>query len=792
MDKKRSKQDNEKPAKQIQPDNQKRKASEPQANRKTSKLNDGARKTSNKPVGGPQKRKAAGADSNGGSSLSQPKNSKAEASPQSEQTMQEAFYHACFRDHTSDEDFQQTLSSLQLTREQLLELVNADLPVDSTHSHEGGSLLLVATERNQIALVRYLLEHFKDGINIKAQRNSTKTTALITACRLGYDEIIELLLESNLCDFYIKDQTNQSALMHAINSGHLNIAKKLIKSISVTIKLDAAPYSIHHERGLYNAFYEIIFDLNIQDSQTFKNLLETLFTPEQLLELVQAEYPESNKNSEIGGELLIVAAENNYIALMQYLLKNFRAYIDLNAGRGGDLETAFIAACSGGHVEAVQLLLKYGCDINYINHYDETPLMHTILAYGVNNPERKKQDLLQIASLLLKNGCNSSAVDSKGRSALQHAYERGNRDMIELFIQKNVDLNIKNKSGRTVLMLAVWDNKTEIVKQLLASEHCDPNIKDNTGRTALFYAIYNDSIASMPLLFARTDCDLNTRDNERSTALLYAVESGSVEPAKQLINNARCNLDLTYKPTQDPIFIRACIEGDPEIVAFLLATERCNALARNRHGHSALMAACRYGNAAVVNLLVAKLPTAELTYVDPRNRTPLMYAAGGDNTQTTIQRLLFEQPVVDSINQQGVDNKSAAWFCLPTGTDKPIANNRIESLALLLLAKADPNQQNWNGFTLAHKTAAIAGNSDKKLFLLLAGAKADLSVPNLAGKTAIHLAIAATANLDGPHTLFGAGVINRFIGFENFSLEQPVVPNDTAQSNSPSNLSSNP
>jgi len=40
--------------------------------------------------------------------------------------------------------------------------------------------------------------------------------------------------------------------------------------------------------------------------------------------------------------------------------------------------TAVHYACSGGHVEAVQLLLEYKADVAVKNTYDQSPLDHAI------------------------------------------------------------------------------------------------------------------------------------------------------------------------------------------------------------------------------------------------------------------------------------------------------------------------------------------------------------------------------------------------------------------------------
>ena len=86
-----------------------------------------------------------------------------------------------------------------------------------------------------------------------------------------------------------------------------------------------------------------------------------------------------------------------------------------------------------------------------------TPLM--IAAYN---------DKLQAVKYLLKQGANPSLQNDNGWNVLHYASQKGNVAIMEEILSHEVEIESKNNSGETPLMLAQTYGKSEIVAYLLS------------------------------------------------------------------------------------------------------------------------------------------------------------------------------------------------------------------------------------------------------------------------------------------------------------------------------------
>ena len=107
---------------------------------------------------------------------------------------------------------------------------------------------------------------------------------------------------------------------------------------------------------------------------------------------------------------------------------------------------------------------------------------------------------------------------------IPHKTEVAETDYVKDSGQQNTDLNVKNDSGDTLLMLAASDGRTDIVKVLLA-KGADVNAKNNDGATALLYAIDGGHTDTVKVLLAK-GADINARTYNGFTALMIAKEKG--------------------------------------------------------------------------------------------------------------------------------------------------------------------------------------------------------------------------------------------------------------------------
>jgi ankyrin repeat protein len=95
---------------------------------------------------------------------------------------------------------------------------------------------------------------------------------------------------------------------------------------------------------------------------------------------------------------------------------------------------------------------------------------------------------IQRVKALLKSGADVNAIDLYKSTTLMHASWYGYIKIVRVLLEANADVNIKDKDGITALMDASRQNRPKVLRTLLKAG-ADINIKDNNGKSALKYAI---------------------------------------------------------------------------------------------------------------------------------------------------------------------------------------------------------------------------------------------------------------------------------------------------------------
>ncbi|XP_052782656.1 putative ankyrin repeat protein RF_0381 [Mya arenaria] len=115
-------------------------------------------------------------------------------------------------------------------------------------------------------------------------------------------------------------------------------------------------------------------------------------------------------------------------------------------------KTALHIAVEGGSAECVQLLLRYGADVNVTNNYGVTPLI------SVCGDKSLDADVtLQIVQMLLAAGADPNMRDYReNRNALQRATMTKHIPVIEALLTAGSDLNTLDSAGRCTVTNLLW------------------------------------------------------------------------------------------------------------------------------------------------------------------------------------------------------------------------------------------------------------------------------------------------------------------------------------------------
>ena len=199
-------------------------------------------------------------------------------------------------------------------------------------------------------------------------------------------------------------------------------------------------------------------------------------------------------------------------------------YVD---ARNKKNETLLFVAAKKGNVDIVKLLIDHGANVDAQNKKGATALAYVAKIIDTSNDPNSKLDsyahsYLKIARLLVKNGANIHAKDCTEECV--HS-GRNYPKLIKKIIEKDYDL--------------IWETQfitAEGVNDYLSREKVNIDFKDETGRTALMIAAQNDYLDTVKVL-VENGAALNTKDRHKTTPLMQAASNGNLNIVKYLVKN---------------------------------------------------------------------------------------------------------------------------------------------------------------------------------------------------------------------------------------------------------------
>ena len=176
-----------------------------------------------------------------------------------------------------------------------------------------------------------------------------------------------------------------------------------------------------------------------------------------------------------------------------------------------------IYASRGGNKEEIKLVLESGALFN-IEERDNMSLGFTALMWACN------KGLKEIVELLLSRNANVNTKDINGWTPLSWACFEGYKEIVEILLAHNADVNTKDINGWTPLIWPCFKGYKEIVEILLA-HNADVNAKNRFGYTPLVLACKKGYKEIVEILLTY-GADINAKDDDRNTPLLLACENG--------------------------------------------------------------------------------------------------------------------------------------------------------------------------------------------------------------------------------------------------------------------------
>ena len=469
-----------------------------------------------------------------------------------------------------------------------------------SEDRDGNTVLMEAASGGSVETLSLILNA---GADIRATNNDGQT-ALMKAVALDHRynpsarlPMIELLLNKG-ADINAKDKDGRTPLLHSVVQ-HMSEAGGIISHPEV-VKLLL-------ERGA---------DIKASDARGNNALITTVGVwqgPLEIVRLLLSKDIDVNAQNKSGTTALMVAAEKGKQDVVTLLLER-RAD---PAIKDADGATALDYGVTNGQTEIAKALFAKSAGSNK-NYKSESELLAAVTNFALLSAA-SQTNLAQVKTQL-DSGADVNCRNASGETPLIVAveYGYGRNEVASLLIDKGADVNAADINGNTALMIAADRNNDESVELLLAHKAAT-SPRNKEGRTVLHIAAAGVHRKIVEALFAVRPgidtgvIDVNLRDASGRTPMMLVADVEGVVPddvMEPLLSHG-AKIDEQDPQGNTPLMI-ATKAGGFSAVEFLLQ-KRAAVNVKNNAGETALKLAKRiHENKQVINAELVEQRVVEM------------------------------------------------------------------------------------------------------------------------------------------------------------------------------------
>jgi len=450
--------------------------------------------------------------------------------------------------------------------------------------------------------------------------NSRNDTALQLASRLGYTDIVKLLLHEGWVPS-CRDRDGLTPLIITSKTGNLEIASELINfdadiNQADTEGLTPLMYSIIYSNIPMFHFLLSVPDLdpNIESYGIVDSMhrvpIQLILSNKDLSSEERFDMVTALINNGVDVKkwpLLPRAASLGSVDICRSLIA---AQAEVNAP-GLDGATSLIRAARSGNTAIVHLLLTKHADVDKPNGLGETPLFWAA-----------RLGHKHIVRLLISSEADVNGVDGVGKTALHRASESNYPPIVRQLIELGAFIYKPDLCGHTPLFTAVCRGYLEVCDSLLKAKATTCH-RDDAGDPLLF--IYKATIGGhreiVRMLVKHrgnvNEFDIVTGDSP----LIVAAKTNSLDIADVLIR-AQANINQVNNAVEAPLLL-ASRNGHTKMIKLLLKS-KADANLSSRSNLSSIYWASMNGHYHAVKTLIKARATVGQPSIS--NRTPLFWA----------------------------------------------------------------------------------------------------------------------------------------------------------------------
>ncbi len=401
-------------------------------------------------------------------------------------------------------------------------LLEAGANVNAINSH-GYTSLMIAAKRNDILMAQLLIDYKADVQKVDDHNRN----ALHIALNKGNERVASCLLATGKVALPSSDEENREVLEKIVTrlkkprdvGNTENTDEKVLFEKWTPLMIAVWRDEVDVVRLLLSKGEEV--NAKVEGGHTalgraaWKGRLD-------IVDILLQAGAEINMVNDADTSPLILAAKYGH---KEVVLRLIQKYFD-QYGEISLFDKALYAGCGQVYGTIVEAIVDSGVAFE-IEESEQLPSV-LLLAAAFNGE-------CNLVDILLRYGADINTTDEAGRSPLMLAAESGQKEIVGRFLQKNAEIDIQDKQGYTAISLAAHAGNSEIVA-LLINAGSNIQIKSKYGNTPLILAADAGHEGIVRQLIDQGG-EIDAVNKSENNALIIAMKRSDKNVARALLDN---------------------------------------------------------------------------------------------------------------------------------------------------------------------------------------------------------------------------------------------------------------